>query len=95
MRVTPPVPTAFRPGNARHRTNSNTTFVNADFVPVDGIANIPGNKRAYLNVDVNANGTIKHVYHRDGLVAWIHSQGGRAPSPFTRRPVTYNDVRMM
>jgi hypothetical protein len=87
-------PQTFRPGNARHRTNSNTTFVNMNFVPVNGIANIPANKRAYLTVDVN-NGTIKHVYHRDGLVSWIRSQGGRALSPFTRRPVTYNDVRML
>jgi hypothetical protein len=89
------LPTTFRRGNASHHTNANTTYVNREFVPVNGLSNIPVNKRVYIHTDVNSSGSIKHVYHKDGLVGWIQSQGGSAPSPFTRRPVTYNDIRML
>jgi ankyrin repeat protein len=88
-------PTSFRRGSRNHRINTNTTFVNRNFAPVNALSNIPVNKRVYLDTDVNANGKIKHVYHSDGLVQWIQMRRGQATSPFTRRNITMNNVRTL
>jgi hypothetical protein len=87
-------PHTIRNGNSTHKINRNTSFIGRNFTELSGLRNIPRAKRVYLNPDVTENGRIKHVYHEDGLVGWISSKA-RATSPFTRRPVTINDVRRL
>jgi hypothetical protein len=80
-------------GQPNHTINNNTVFIGTNFTELDGLRNIPINSRVYLVPDVNGHGKIKHVYNANGLLQWLERNG--TVSPFTRRPITFNDIRTL
>jgi hypothetical protein len=71
---------------------ANTAFIGRNFSELNALRNIPVAKRVYLHPDVNNSRQIKQVYHEDGLLQWLRRS---QTSPYTRRPVTLDDVRRL
>jgi hypothetical protein len=81
-----------RNGNRSHVMTANTAFIGRNFSELNALRNIPVAKRVYLHPDVNNSRQIKQVYHEDGLLQWLRRS---QTSPYTRRPVTLDDVRRL
>jgi len=77
--------------NSNSNSNSNvTTWFNANMLGATK-KNVPSNKRRYLRVNVDANGKVRTVYHRNAFIKMLRARNTR--SPLTRRSFHPNNIR--
>ena len=82
--------------NTSYKNKNVTTWMNAS-MSASNKNGVKPSKRAYIKTNVT-NGKIRTVYNRNGLKNWLSraknvGKNAKQPSPLTRKPFGYNDIK--
>ena len=82
--------------NNSNKNKNVTTWMNAS-MSASNKNGVKPSKRAYIKTNVT-NGKIRTVYNRNGLKNWLSraknvGKNAKQPSPLTRKPFGYNDIK--